>query len=194
MDQLFVPDEDTKQYKGPPLPAPKEVLVQMFRGLNYIHTVARLVHRDVKPENVLISLPNQSSAMPVIKWSDFGLSKALQGSKMSYTPSGIYRGTYYWMAPEIYKAGRGQDQKYRGTIMSDNFSVACVAFYFLTEGSHPFGPLVDEVVPNNVMDNKPIFLESKLNCLNTVIKKKTIRYIFYKLFLYIRTGIRPFCT
>ena len=107
--------------------------------------------------------------MPVIKWSDFGLSKALQGSKMSYTPSGIYRGTYYWMAPEIYKAGRGQDQKYRGTIMSDNFSVACVAFYFLTEGSHPFGPLVDEVVPNNVMDNKPIYLESMLNCLNTVI-------------------------
>jgi len=161
MDQLFLPETSYEKYERL-LPSQKDVLIQLFEGLVYIHCDARLVHRDIKPGNVLISLPTQSSAKSVIKWSDFGLSKALQGSKMSYTPSDIYRGTYYWMAPEIYKAGRGQNPNYRGTIKSDIFSVACVAFYFLSKGSHPFGPLVDEVVPNYVIADSPVYLHSKL--------------------------------
>ena len=158
MDQLFLPEEDPKCYMGPPLPSSRKVLIQLFKGLKYIHD-SKYVHRDIKPQNVLISFPDQSSGMPVIKWADFGLSKALQGSEMSFTPSGI-KGTYYWMAPEMYKAAMGRNPNYRGTLKSDIFSVACVAFYFLTGGSHPFGPY--EEVPKYVMENSPIYLHSKL--------------------------------
>ncbi len=160
MDRIFLPKTDPKKYTGP-LPSPEDVLIQMFKGLNYIHCDARprLVHRDIKPQNVLISLPTEPSATPVIKWADFGLSKALQGSEMSFTPSGI-KGTYYWMAPEMYKAAMGRNPNYRGTLKSDIFSVACVAFYFLTGGSHPFGPY--EEVPKYVMENSPIYLHSNL--------------------------------
>ena len=57
------------RYQGP-MPTDEQVLFQLASGLEYIHSNGTL-HRDVEPNNVLISLTK-----PVqMKYCDFGLSR-----------------------------------------------------------------------------------------------------------------------
>ena len=156
MDQLFLPEEHPKKYNGPALPAPEEILIQLFKGLKYIHD-NKYVHRDIKPQNVLVSL-----GPPVrFLWTDFGLCKAFQGPNSTFTPSDV-RGTYCWLSPEEYEEYKNPDPNFRGTTRSDIFSVGCLAFFYLTGGSHPFGPLVDRDIEKNVLNEDAIHMNSKL--------------------------------
>ncbi|EFX68475.1 hypothetical protein DAPPUDRAFT_260025 [Daphnia pulex] len=54
LDRLFLLEDDPKKYRGP-MPPETEVLLQLAKGLEYIHQMG-LVHRDIKPQNVLIRL------------------------------------------------------------------------------------------------------------------------------------------
>lgn len=75
-----------KEYTGP-MPSDTQVMYQIACGVAYIHS-QKLIHRNIIPENILISLTS-----PVImKISDFGIIKR--------TSSG--EGTHNWMAPEIF--------------------------------------------------------------------------------------------
>lgn len=98
MSQLFLPETDEKKYRGPPLPSDIQVLMQLTEGLDYIHSMG-YVHRDVKPFNVLISLPDENGNPPVMKWCDFGSAIELNSIDGTYS-SRFYRGTVGWMAPE----------------------------------------------------------------------------------------------
>ncbi len=152
MDKLFLPDGDSKKYNGPVLPPPEEILIQLFKGLKYIHD-NKYVHRDIKPQNVLVSL-----GQPVkLLWADFGLSKAFEGPNSTFTPSDV-RGTRCWLSPEEYE----EYENFRGTTRSDIFSFGCLVFYYLTGGLHPFGPLVDRDIEKNVLKEDAILMNSKL--------------------------------
>ncbi|CAG0913576.1 unnamed protein product [Notodromas monacha] len=109
-----------------------EILRQATSGLKHLHDL-NIVHRDVKPQNVLISMP--SSGQPRIRaiLSDFGLSKKLKLGKMSCSQNSGVAGTEGWIAPEILK-GEG-----RTTRSVDVFSLGCVYYYVLSDGQHPFG-------------------------------------------------------
>ena len=76
-----------------------------------------LVHRDVSPQNVLISQEGD------IKLCDFGIAKA--ASKASHTQAGALKGKLQYMAPEQ-AWGRQIDRR------SDVFSLATVLFELLT--------------------------------------------------------------
>lgn len=76
-----------------------------------------LVHRDVSPQNVLISEEGD------IKLCDFGIAKA--ASKASHTQSGALKGKLQYMAPEQ-AWGRNIDRR------SDIFALATVLFEMLT--------------------------------------------------------------
>ncbi|XP_043357251.1 SRSF protein kinase 3 [Dermochelys coriacea] len=41
-------------YQGLPLPCVKSILRQVLQGLDYLHTKCKIIHTDVKPENVLL--------------------------------------------------------------------------------------------------------------------------------------------
>ncbi len=72
-----------------------EVGAQMAGALDYIHSV-RVVHGDVKPENLLVMAAGPPR--PLLKLSDFGLASVLASSKASNaTRAG---GTATYLAPE----------------------------------------------------------------------------------------------
>lgn len=58
-----------------------------------------LVHRDLKPQNILFSMPNQHRIVRVLI-SDFGLCKRLQLDKNSISRRSGFAGTDGWIAPE----------------------------------------------------------------------------------------------
>ena len=79
--------------EGPmPIGRAVDVLVQIARGLAAVHA-AGLVHRDVKPGNVLVTADGR------VKLTDFGLSKSL-GGVSGRTEVGSVLGTPDYMSPE----------------------------------------------------------------------------------------------
>uniref|UniRef100_A0A5F9D9S2 non-specific serine/threonine protein kinase n=1 Tax=Oryctolagus cuniculus TaxID=9986 RepID=A0A5F9D9S2_RABIT len=43
-------------YQGLPLPCVKKIIQQVLQGLDYLHTKCRIIHTDIKPENILLSV------------------------------------------------------------------------------------------------------------------------------------------
>jgi serine/threonine protein kinase len=103
------------------------LIIQVASALDAAHAVG-LVHRDVKPGNVLIDdAPGRSEHAYL---SDFGLSKAVS-SAPGLTASGVFLGTPDYCAPEQI-SGRPPV-----SARTDQYSLACVVFRLLT-GSVPY--------------------------------------------------------
>ena len=64
-----------------------------------------VVHRDIKPQNVLLSLPDINNRVRVMI-SDFGLCKKLNYGKASFSRRSGVTGTEGWIAPEMLKGQR----------------------------------------------------------------------------------------
>ncbi|HET9955067.1 MAG TPA: protein kinase [Polyangiaceae bacterium] len=80
------------------------ILVDVLEGLHYAHELAsyegaplRLVHRDVSPQNVLVTYDGQ------VKVLDFGIAKATISS--THTATGMMKGKVPYMAPEQMNGG-----------------------------------------------------------------------------------------
>ena len=141
------------------LPSSMDCLRQMAQGLKYLHS-KQLVHRDVKPDNVLISTDPQLC----LKISDFGLSKSITVSG-SFSMSGM-KGSINFMAPEIINFDDRENRRPPATSASDVFSMGCVFYVFLTEGTHPFGE--GFTIPVNIKANafnltNKLFVTSNVN-------------------------------
>jgi predicted Ser/Thr protein kinase len=97
------------------------IVAQVGEALDAAHA-AGLVHRDVKPANVLLSGDH-------VYLSDFGLTRTI-GSDTRLTDSGEWMGTVDFMSPE-HLAGRRTDAR------SDVYALGCVLHAALT-GTPPF--------------------------------------------------------
>jgi serine/threonine-protein kinase len=97
------------------------VVAQVAAGLDAAHA-AGLVHRDVKPANILLARDH-------VYLGDFGLSR-LQTSGERFTESGAWIGTVDYMSPEHLR-GEFCDAR------SDVYALGCVLFAALT-GRAPF--------------------------------------------------------
>jgi eukaryotic-like serine/threonine-protein kinase len=108
---------------GGPLPVPEVLRIgaQVAAGLAAAHAQG-LVHRDVKPANILIDRNGQA------KLTDFGLARAADDTRL--TQSGVVAGTPQYMAPE---QGRGEAVDLR----ADLFSLGSV-LYAMCTGAPPF--------------------------------------------------------
>lgn len=113
-----------------------DLLIPVLRGLTQAHRIG-LVHRDVKPENVLLTRDGQ------VKVADFGLTRAVD----EHTSSTTVMGTVGYAAPEI--VGDGPvDQR------SDVYAVGIMAYEMLT-GSRPYTGTALQVATAHVSRDVP---------------------------------------
>jgi YVTN family beta-propeller protein len=108
-----------------PVEQVSELVAQLAAGLDAAHQHG-LVHRDVKPANILLEAGAERERVFL---GDFGISRLLAGAR-ELTESGEMLGTVNYVAPEQI-AGASVDAR------TDVYSLACVAYEALTGGA-PF--------------------------------------------------------
>ena len=113
-----------EQQRRMPVPLAVHIASRLAAALDYAHrkrdlqgSAMALVHRDVSPQNVLISFDGD------IKLCDFGIAKA--ASKASHTRAGALKGKLQYMSPE---QAWGKDLDHR----SDIFSLGLVLYEMIT--------------------------------------------------------------
>jgi serine/threonine protein kinase/beta-lactam-binding protein with PASTA domain len=103
-------------------PAAISIMEPVLSALAAAHR-AGLVHRDVKPENILLSDDG------VVKVADFGLARAVEADATA-TRTGLMMGTVAYCAPEQISEGRADPR-------SDVYAAGVVLFELLT-GTPPY--------------------------------------------------------
>lgn len=108
------------------------IFQQVAAGLSYAHQ-HKLVHRDVKPQNIMLTRDNQGRTE--VQIVDFGIAKVIGNEENSIqgqglTQTGMVVGTPLFMSPEQATAA-GVDNR------SDIYSFGCVMYFTLT-GRPPF--------------------------------------------------------
>ncbi|MCU1451698.1 MAG: Serine/threonine-protein kinase PknB [Acidimicrobiales bacterium] len=123
-----------------PLPVMRAVAVAaaVADALDYAHE-AGLVHRDVKPGNILVGDDGR------VKVADFGIAKATTGRDL--TQSGAFLGTAKYLAPEQVE-GRPQDRR------ADVYSLGVVLYEMLC-GDPPFTGDTDMAVAYQHAHSEP---------------------------------------
>ena len=135
-------DEETRY----PTPECLRILHDVISGLSALHEQG-LVHRDLKPQNVLITTSGRG------KIADMGLAKRVNVAEGTSFETHVVggpnannaAGTSGWQAPERLTQGRQSRSV-------DVFSFGCLTYYAMTGGSHPFGSKLERDA--NVMANK----------------------------------------
>jgi Tol biopolymer transport system component/serine/threonine protein kinase len=107
--------------------------METSRAMRLLHGVARaleaahvrgLVHRDVKPSNIIIEASQETGGEEHVYLTDFGLTKRAS-SRSSFTGTGQFVGTLEYVAPE----------QIRGDLLdarTDLYSLGCVLYEMLT--------------------------------------------------------------
>jgi len=157
----------TQQYQGPvPIETACKIIIEVLNSLEYFHQ-AQNVHRDIKPQNILLS--NIKNSVPeTIKLADFGLAKGYADAGGStITEFGEYNGSLLFMAPEQFVNFKDVPQT------ADVYS-AGASLYYLLSAKFPFdfpSPLdmqraqTENKKPRDpvliVLEDKPALIRSK---------------------------------
>lgn len=127
----FLEGEEFGEYlkkHGGPIDVPTAIRVtrEVCRALGAAHNKG-IVHRDMKPENVFLTVSDGSVAVKVL---DFGISKAGSEGSTNLTKTGVVMGTPSYMAPE-----QARGDKVDGR--ADVYSLGAMLYHAVT-GKKPF--------------------------------------------------------
>lgn len=120
------------------------ISMSVANALNYGWCEKALIHRDVKPANILLDKTNK-----IVKLSDFGLAKFVDevAEETKITHTGISLGTPCFCSPE-------QINKFRdATYLSDIYSIGCLLYHMVT-GLPPYALKLKEYGISYFFDTK----------------------------------------
>ncbi|HZU22096.1 MAG TPA: protein kinase, partial [Terriglobales bacterium] len=95
-----------------------DYIIQVCNALHYAHTEWKVVHRDVKPANIMVMKDGHR-----VKLLDFGIARA---GLSTATKSGTAIGTTFYMSPQQIRGEKGLDGR------SDVFSTGVVLYELIT--------------------------------------------------------------
>ncbi|XP_017561131.1 serine/threonine-protein kinase/endoribonuclease ire-1-like [Pygocentrus nattereri] len=106
----------------------KKLAREVLLGLQVVHD-AGMIHRDIKPNNVLIDVEGKA------RLADFGISRILDGGESTRCTSRV--GTEGWEAAEILE--NEEEKKCAYNKKTDIQVAGMLLHYILSDGFHPFG-------------------------------------------------------
>ncbi len=138
---------------GPlPIALAQRIVHETASALDHAHGVGT-VHRDVKPENILL----EGDAARVLV-TDFGIARAAEARGDSLTGTGIILGTPDYMSPEQASEEREVDHR------SDIYSLGVVAYQMLT-GELPFrASTLQGLVVKLITEEAPSVSQRRKDC------------------------------
>src|SRR5947207_7246533 len=126
-----------------------EIAIQIARAL-MAAAAQGLIHRDLKPGNVMLTWGHSDTAEPDVKVIDFGLAKAIAdaGGEMDLT-HGEFVGTPNFASPEQFGSGPIDAR-------SEIYSLGATLWFALTRcAPHP-GSTIEEIRDHQTRDDPPV--------------------------------------
>jgi len=117
-------------------------ITQLCEALDYAHNHAKVIHRDLKPVNLMVKQRDD------LKITDFGIAKFLPrvADETSDTFTGVPLGTLRYMSPEQLRAGALSRNW-------DLWALAVIAYEVLC-GIHPFATAEVATLPGAILEAK----------------------------------------
>lgn len=102
--------------------------IEMLKALYYCHKIVKVIHRDIKPDNIMINHNNEAVLI------DFGVSALIDQQDDDLIDKNM--GTYIFFAPEMFQRYKSKVNHVRGEKI-DIWALG-VTLYYIVNGSYPF--------------------------------------------------------
>lgn len=140
-----------------------EMVIQLAEALEHAHE-AGLIHRDVKPKNIIVTETGQA------KLADLGLARAIADVERAEAEAGQTFGTPYYMSPE-----QARGDKEIGP-PADIYALGATFYHMLT-GKPPFPGSRSSEVMESHLNEQPIPPEQKVPAITPGISDVVIKML-----------------
>jgi len=101
------------------------IIIHAAEGLSYAWNKAKLIHRDIKPDNILLSTAGE------VKVADLGLAKTIESISTDFTSTGTVMGSPHYISPEQARGDKEID------FHTDIYSLGATLYHMLA-GRTPY--------------------------------------------------------